>query len=91
MLTVDEKAKRAEVLQKVQAIVRAELDDPSLLIAEDTAVSALPDWDSVAHFRIIIAIENEFEILFELEEHTEFETIGDVIACICQKLPQVVR
>ena len=84
-----ETVKRAEVLQKVQAIVRAELDDPSLAVAEDTAVSALPDWDSVAHFRIVIAIENEFEILFELEEHTEFETIGDMIACICQKLPQV--
>ena len=91
MLTVIETVKRAEVLQKVQAIVRAELDDPSLPLAEDTAVSALPDWDSVAHFRIVIAIENEFEILFELEEHTEFETIGDVVACICQKLPQVAR
>jgi acyl carrier protein len=91
MLTVIETVKRAEVLQKVQAIVRAELDDPALCLAEDTAVSALPDWDSVAHFRIVIAIENEFEILFELEEHTEFETIADVVACICQKLPQVAR
>lgn len=91
MLTVIETVTRAEVLQKVQAIVRAELDDPSLSLAEETAVSALPDWDSVAHFRIVIAIENEFEILFELEEHTEFETIGDVVACICEKLPQVAR
>jgi acyl carrier protein len=77
---------RGAVLKKVQSIVAAELDDPSLRLTEDMQVSALPDWDSVAHFRIIIAIENEFEILFELEEHTEFETIGDVIGCIGRKL-----
>ncbi len=77
---------RSEVLQKIGSIVVAELDDRSLRITEDTAVEELPNWDSVAHFRIVIAIEDEFDILFELEEHTEFRKIGDVIDCVCSKV-----
>jgi acyl carrier protein len=77
---------RTGVLQRVESIIGAELDDRSLRITEDMAVGELPNWDSVAHFRIVIAIEDEFRILFELEEHTEFEKIGDVIDCICRKL-----
>jgi acyl carrier protein len=77
---------RANVLQRVRSIIGLELDDRALCITEDTAVGELPDWDSVAHFRIVIAIENAFGILFDLEEHTEFEKIGDVVDCICHKL-----
>ena len=77
---------RASVLQRVRSIIGLELDDRTLCITEGTAVGELPDWDSVAHFRIVIAIENAFGILFDLEEHTECEKIGDVVDCICHKL-----
>ena len=83
---MDGTVERANVLQQVASIIRLELDDRSLCITEETVVGELPDWDSVAHFRIVIAIENAFGILFELEEHTEFEKIGHVVDCICQKL-----
>jgi acyl carrier protein len=73
---------RASVLQRVRSIIGLELDRTLCI----TAVGDLPDWDSVAHFRIMIGIENAFEILFDLEEHTEFEKIGDVVDCICHKL-----
>jgi hypothetical protein len=49
---------RANVLQRVRSIIGLELDDRSLCITDDTAVGELPDWDRVAHFRIVIAIEN---------------------------------
>jgi acyl carrier protein len=77
---------RAEVLQKVRSIVNSELGDRSLHLTEDTAIANLPDWDSVAHFRIVIALEIAFGIFFELEEQTEFEKIGQVVDCICHKL-----
>ena len=77
---------RREVLQEVQAIVRAELDDPSLAIADATRVDDLPDWDSVAHVRIIVAVESRFGILLDPEEYTEFEDMGAMIDCICDKL-----
>jgi acyl carrier protein len=76
----------AQVLHKVRSTVAAELENDSLDIDESTVIGDLPDWDSVAHFRIMIALENDFGILFDLQEHTEFETIGHVVDCICSKL-----
>ena len=75
-----------QVLQKVRSTVAAELEDDTLSIDESTMIGELPDWDSVAHFRIMVALENDFGILFDLEEHTAFETVGQVVDCICRKL-----
>jgi acyl carrier protein len=77
---------RLQVLQKVRSCVAVELEDDTLCIDESTVIGELPDWDSVAHFRIMVALENDFGILFDLEEHTEFETVGQVVDCICGKL-----
>jgi acyl carrier protein len=76
----------AQVLQKIRSTVAVELENDSASIDESTVIGELPGWDSVAHFRIMIALENDFGILFDLEEHTEFETVGQVIDCICSKL-----
>jgi acyl carrier protein len=75
-----------QVLQKMRSIVTTELEDDTICIDEATRVGELPHWDSVAHFRIMVALENDFGILFDLEEHTELETVGQVVDCICRKL-----
>ena len=77
---------RVQILQKMRSIVRTELEDETICIDEATRVGELPQWDSVAHFRIMVALENDFGILFDIEEHTEFETVGQVVDCICRKL-----
>jgi acyl carrier protein len=76
----------AQVLQKIRSTVAMELENDTLSIDESTAIGELPGWDSVAHFRIMVALENDFGILFDIDEHTEFETVGQVVDCICRKL-----
>jgi acyl carrier protein len=34
----------------------------------------------------MVALENDFGICFDLDEHTEFETVGQVVNSICSKL-----
>lgn len=77
---------RTEVLQQVQAIIRAQFDDESIEITDATVVDDIPDWDSVAHVQIMVAIENQFGILFDAEEYTEFADVGEMIDCIGEKL-----
>jgi acyl carrier protein len=79
-------ASRGQILQKVRSTVVIELEDDTICIDESTRIGELPHWDSVAHFRIMVALENDFGILFDIEEHTEFETVGQVVDCICKKL-----
>jgi acyl carrier protein len=86
MVSVIQAIGPTQVLQKVRSTVAVELEDDTLCIDESTIIGELPQWDSVAHFRIMVALENDFGILFDLDEHTEFETVGQVVACICRKL-----
>jgi acyl carrier protein len=86
MEQMDQAIGRVQVLQKVRSIVVVELEDDTVSIDDSTVIGELPHWDSVAHFRIMVALENDFGILFDLEEHTEFETVGQVVDCICRKL-----
>jgi acyl carrier protein len=83
---MDRAIDRDQVFQKLRAIVAMELEDDTLCIDDSTVIGDLPLWDSVAHFRIVVALENDFEFLFDLEEHTEFETVGEFVDFICNKL-----
>ena len=77
---------RAYIKKRLREIIGAELEIAPPVISDATTPDEIPDWDSVAHFRIIIAVESEFGILFTLEEHTEFSDIGEMIDCISAKL-----
>jgi acyl carrier protein len=77
---------RRDVLRQLQSIVREELDDPSIQITDATAIRDLPDWDSAAHVRILVAMEAHFDILIDVEEYTTFTTLKDIVDCVCGKL-----
>lgn len=80
---------RDQVLQKVRAVVAIELEDNSIVVDDATVIDDLPLWDSVVHFRIVIALEDAFGFLFELEEDTEFTTVGQLVDYIFVRLAAV--
>ena len=81
---------RRVILEDVRAIIRTELDDPSIDVAEDTVIDGIDGWDSVAHVRIIVAIEARFAIRFEPDEYMDFQSVGELIDCLSKKLARSV-
>lgn len=77
---------RRDVLDQVESILRTELENESIRITDATAIKDIPDWDSAAHVRILVAIETHFGIMFEVEEYTGFMGLRDMVDCICGKL-----
>jgi len=49
-------------------------------------VDDIPDWDSVTHVQIVVAIEKHFGIFFDPEEYMEFADLGEMIDCVAAKL-----
>ena len=78
--------RRADILQIVQSLVLAQLEDGSIPIEEATSINDVPDWDSIAHVQIVVAVENAFVILFEPDEYMDFNTVGEMIDVISRKL-----
>lgn len=76
----------AAIRAKVQEILRDVVDDDNVVITDDTVAEDVVDWDSTNHVRLIVAIEEEFHIRFEIDEITKPESVGDLVALIHAKL-----
>ena len=56
--------------------------DPRIATTND----GIDGWDSVAHVRIIVAIEARFAIRFEPDEYMDFQSVGELIDCLAKQL-----
>lgn len=68
--------------EKLQEIFRDVFDDEELVITEEMAVADIEDWDSLAQINLIIAIEKEFGVKFNLEEISKLKNIGEILEII---------
>lgn len=71
-----------EILPKINKIFQDMFDDEKLSINETTTAKDVDGWDSLAHIRIIVALEKEFHIQFSMKEMTEIHTIKNMIESI---------
>jgi acyl carrier protein len=73
---------QTSILDRLQEIFRAELDDDDLTIGMDTRQVDLKAWDSLAHIRIVSGIESEFDFQFNLAEIEEINSVRQFVDAI---------
>ena len=73
---------QASILDRLQEIFRAELDDDDLTIGMETRQVDLKAWDSLAHIRIVSGIESEFDFQFNLAEIEEINSVRQFVDAI---------
>ena len=66
----------------LQETFRQVFDDDGLVVTPDTSRLDLAEWDSVAHVKLILSLEEEFGIRFSEDEVTSLQTVGDLLAAI---------
>jgi acyl carrier protein len=71
-----------ETLARLNTLVGdlLEIDDPKL--SADMSAQDVPKWDSLAHVRIVVAVEQAFKMRFSTREITSLKTIGDLVKLI---------
>ncbi len=72
------------VLARVTDIVRDTLDDDDILLSPDTVASNVPGWDSLAHIRIMVAVEQAFHIRLKTDQITSLKDVGGLVDLIVQ-------
>lgn len=75
-----------EIKERLQEIFRDVFDDEELEIRDDMSAKDIEDWDSLAQINLIIAIEKEFGVKFNLEEVSKLKNIGEMLELINLKL-----
>jgi acyl carrier protein len=66
-------------LSQLNSIFQEVFDDPGLALKPETGPEEIPDWDSVAQVKLVLAVEDAFGMRFTTEEVASLHCVGDFI------------
>lgn len=75
-----------EILKAVKEIFIDVLDNPNIILNEESTANDVNDWDSLNHIRLIVAIEKHFKIRFTSQEVSRWKNVGEMIDSLSKKL-----
>jgi acyl carrier protein len=84
--TEDRSVNMQDYLTRLTAVFRDVFDDDSITLRLETTARDIDGWDSVANIRLMVAIESEFRIKFDVGEYQEFRNIGELVAGVQQRV-----
>lgn len=76
---------REYVYEKMNEIFRNVFDDESITLNDETNAEDIEDWDSLEQINLIVAIENEFEMMFDMVEVADLANVGEMVDLILSK------
>ena len=76
---------REQLYVKLKEIFREVFDDQSIIVSDMTTANDIERWDSLMHINLLFAIENAFEIRFDIEEGLILQNVGEMADIILRK------
>jgi acyl carrier protein len=70
------------VLLELTPIFQTVLGNGALTLTADVSARDVDGWDSLAHMKLIVAIEEHFGIKLKLREIVRFRKVGDICHAI---------
>ena len=66
-------------------IFRNVFDDEEIELHDETNAEDIEDWDSLEQINLIVAIENEFGMMFDMSEVSDLANVGEMVDLILSK------
>ncbi len=76
-----------QIRDQAQQVFREVFENPGLSITDKTTAADIPEWDSLAHINLIIALESSFGFQFTSEEVTSMANVGDLFKLLEKEKP----
>ncbi len=76
------------ILREVNDVFRDILENPDLVVSATTTAADVPEWDSLSHVQLVVAIEKRFKMRFTAAEIQGFKNVGEMCAALARKLPR---
>ena len=77
---------RAEVYEKLNKVFQDVFDDETITVDDDTTSEDIEDWDSLEHINLVVAVENEFGVHFNMGEVNKMKNVGEMVDIILRQL-----
>ncbi|WP_026046858.1 acyl carrier protein [Sphingomonas sp. PAMC 26621] len=76
---------REDVISKLVIVMEDVFDLDDLDYADNLTAGDIPEWDSLSHVRLMVAVERAFAIRFTSSEIEDFKVLGDLVTAIAAK------
>lgn len=73
---------REEVYKRLNKVFQEVFDDEYITLSDNTTADDIEDWDSLEHINLVVAIEDEFVLHFDMKEVAQFKNVGDMVDAI---------
>lgn len=80
--------KREMIYSRLNDVFRDVFDDINIVVSESTTSKDIENWDSLEHINLIVAVEQEFGIKFNMSEVINMSNVGDMVAIILSKIKE---
>ena len=77
---------REEIFERLNKVFQTVFDDETITVTEFTTSDYIDGWDSLEHINLIVAIEQEFGIKFNMGEVTTMKNVGEMVDIIMTRL-----
>ncbi|MFM9975212.1 MAG: acyl carrier protein [Beijerinckiaceae bacterium] len=75
----------ADIFERMTPIFCDVFDDDTIVVKSTMVADDVDGWDSLAHIRLIVALEQEFHVRFSAAEASSFANVGQVVDSILAK------
>jgi acyl carrier protein len=69
---------------EVERIFREVFEEPDMALETGTSREQLPDWDSVAQVKLVLAVEKAFSIQCTVAEVASIHTLGEFVEAVAK-------
>lgn len=76
---------REEIYKNLDEVFQDVFDDETIHVNDETTADDIEDWDSLEHINLVVAIENKFDIKFNMNEVTSLENVGQMVDIIMER------
>ena len=73
---------RDEIYERLNVIFREVFDDDDIELCDETTADDIIGWDSLVHITLIDAIEDEFDIHFDMKTVVKLKNVGEMVDVI---------
>ena len=77
---------REEVYKRLNAVFADVFDDEELTVSDETTAADVEGWDSLVHITLIDAVEEEFDISFDMKTIVKLKNVGEMVDVILENI-----
>ncbi|MCR4807594.1 MAG: acyl carrier protein [Lachnospiraceae bacterium] len=77
---------REEVYEKLNEVFRDVFDREDITVNDATTAADVEGWDSLIHITLMDAVEEEFDIRFDMKTVVKMKNVGEMVDYIISKI-----